>query len=408
MRNDLTKIECDFENKIVRATVRDETIEVREYMSLRDATDAVNFLSASKFIKIQRGDLKTRNQSFVNITGYKPNTFKKIWNKCMRKVWLDPVEKYYSKYCFSIATAVRRGSVQNYKKIHPLRVRAVHDSLELIKQCEKDNLQNLIPFIICFNKGPKELKKLFGKSDWKKICKNSHERNRLLTRPYLTQLEPDRVKVSLIKRKLEYPSVILRRGNKFRTDLMEREDIDYLHDKVGLTYKQIADGDGRRYYDILNDTKHMAEQLGKSFSIKWSLDKLEQKHSEYTEELMLKKDALSKEPFKYLNKVPFQEFEKDGITAKILKSKLEVKREGKLMHHCVGMYAEDCFNRSYSVWSVTDKEGIKYTLGCRVDLTGRMEYNQLYGVCNKVAPKNVEEFANKLILEFNKGIKEEG
>lgn len=27
---------------------------------------------------------------------------------------------------------------------------------------------------------------------------------------------------------------------------------------------------------------------------------------------------------------------------------------------------------------------------------------------NKVAPKNVEEFANKLILEFNKGIKEEG
>lgn len=407
MRNDLTKIECDFENKIVRATVRDETIEVREYMSLREATDAINFLAVSKHINIQRGDLKTRSQSFVNITGYKPSTFKKIWNKCMQKVWLDPVEKYYSKYCFSNASSFRRGSVQKFKEIQPYKLKAIHDSIDKINQCEKDNLQNLIPFVICFNKNPKELKELFGKSDWKKICKNSHERNRLLTRPYLTQLETDRVKVSLIKRKLEYPSVILRRGKNFR-NLMEQEEIDYLHDKVGLTYKQIAEGDGHRYYNILNDTKRMAEQLGKNFSIKWSLDKLEQKHNEYTEELMLKKDALSKEPFKYLNKLPFLEFEKDGITAKVLKSKLEVKIEGKKMHHCVGMYADNCFNRAYSVWSVTDKEGIKYTLGCRVDLTGRMEYSQLYGVCNKVAPKNVEEFANKLILEFNKGIKEEG
>ncbi|HYV39288.1 MAG TPA: PcfJ domain-containing protein [Gemmataceae bacterium] len=64
--------------------------------------------------------------------------------------------------------------------------------------------------------------------------------------------------------------------------------------------------------------------------------------------------------------------------------------EGRLMHHCVGTYAEPCAKRQTSIWSLTveNDQGCKPVLTVEVDLT-RRTICQIRGRCNRL-PKDHE------------------
>ncbi len=54
-----------------------------------------------------------------------------------------------------------------------------------MQQCRKDGIPHIIPLVGNFGKSPKELKEHFGSSNWKKICKNTYSRNKLLSKTSL-------------------------------------------------------------------------------------------------------------------------------------------------------------------------------------------------------------------------------
>ncbi len=69
---------------------------------------------------------------------------------------------------------------KGYRTAINYRLNNYYRNISLVEQAKKDGLQHLIPFVIAFEKSPKQLKKQFGKGIWKRLCMNSKTRNLLL------------------------------------------------------------------------------------------------------------------------------------------------------------------------------------------------------------------------------------
>lgn len=327
---------------------------------------------------------------FTEQFGITPSNFRKKLYAKMMKLWVDPVKKDAQKYCYG-----KMGWDHHLLK-------RLQDRKESLEQCKQDGLSNIEPLVFYFGKTPKELRELFGKSLWKSLCKNSMTRNILISK-YLASTLPvfisrdsfSAVLVEECKIAQQFPSSILKRGISS----------GYTLDDAGLwVFKQVGICKEKRKVHHLQllaaDTRRMAEHLGRAWNLQWSIEKMQEKHSEYADQINKKK--FSPEPYQHLENFKLKEFTLGEYSAILCLSPLQVVEEGQAMHHCVGSYSGLVASGRYLVYSVRKNGRRTSTLGVSV-VDGKYSENQHYAVCNTLVkdPEEIQLVA-ELLRDLNK------
>jgi hypothetical protein len=317
-------------------------------------------------------------KQFTKEYGMTPTAFRTIHNAIKTQQWIDPVRELSKRLCFGCT-----------RKPIPHLMSRLHNNLPLIEEAISDNLDNIVPFIFSHGASPKDLKKLYGKSLWKLLCKNSFTRNNLL------------VKV-VDKSFAYYSSIDLRKGvtilNQFPSTRLKRGATishRYPLNETGL-WLQRNKIEGSRFVHLYEDTYSMAVELGLTFKDSWGVAKMEERHKHFTDIVNAKK--YSPEPFLCYKDLPFREGVYKGYNITLLDNKLAIITEGKVMHHCVGSYADRSSKGEYLVYSIT-KDGVRTsTLGLRVSVTG-YSFSQHYGHCNAYITDSDEKAISSYILD---------
>lgn len=280
---------------------------------------------------------------------------------------------------------------------------------ELLQQCRKDGIANIIPIVAYFKKSPQELKKALGETTWKKLCKNTYSRNRLLFLRSDARLTP--VDWNVV------PSTILKSRTHFTPEvyswLIRTQDIPLKNYSKDYNIQREA--------SIYIDTQRMCIGAGETFNPNWSKRRMKEEHdrlSRMQQEIANRRQAERNAEYAKLLKVDFRELHKglevmefdSGVVAVPLVNMQQVQEEGSKMHHCVSSYASMCANGEYIVWHLT-KGSVETTLGITVQhenyifAVSKDKYTlqQHYGFCNaavedadlKAAAKSVVKMLNE-------------
>lgn len=276
---------------------------------------------------------------------------------------------------------------------------------ELLQQCRKDGIANVIPIVAYYGKSPQELKKVLGENKWKKLCKNSYSRNRLLFMKSNGRLTP--IDWS------EIPSTILKSRTKWMPDVYSwliRTQSKPLNEIAKTSFAVASDA------TMYNDTKRMCDYAGETFNPNWSKRRMKEEHdrlSRIQQEIANRRQAERDERYSKLLKIDFRELHEgletleipSGVVATPLVNMHQVQEEGSKMHHCVGSYAVMCAEELYLVWHLTKKD-VETTLGIRSNGKGKYTLDQHYGFCNAAVEdenlKMAADFVVKMLNEKNK------
>lgn len=285
---------------------------------------------------------------------------------------------------------------------------------ELLQQCRKDGIANVIPIVAFFKKSPQELKKALGETTWKKLCKNTYSRNRLLFMKSYARFTP--VDWNVV------PSTILKSSRTHFSPevyswLIRTQDIPLKNYSKDYNVQRDA-----IYY---LDTKRMCVQAGETFNPNWSKRRMKEEHdrlSRMQQEIADRRQAERNAEYAKLLKVDFRELHKglevmefdSGVVAVPLVNMQQVQEEGSKMHHCVGSYARMCAKGEYLVWHLT-KGSVETTLGITaqhdnyVIAMSKDKYNlqQHHGFCNAaVEDADLKVAANSVVKMLNEKNKE--
>jgi hypothetical protein len=285
----------------------------------------------------------------------------KLLAKCLNREFMEvlvaPIKKHTSRYCFNS----RRCDMKAVERISKLR--------PVLEQCEKDNIENVAPICLLLNGDPAHCKVILGKSLWKTLCKNSLTKNVLIYKQANPRSlldyghNPDDTIKTHIKLLNDFKSKYLKRGLRIIST-----EVRYF-DKYGLWVSKTGGS-----YNIAQDTSNMADRLNEKFSLKWTPTKMQKMHDQYSLALQRKREEeLLREQAEYGKQweavapyLPCQTIELDGYVATLIKTPLELHREGEAMHHCVGGYGSSVKCGDYLVYSIT-KDGERVsTLGLSV------------------------------------------
>lgn len=331
-------------------------------------------------------------KNFTSTYGVCPTRVVKIFNAAVFKNAIIPYKEYFSLFYRS-------------KSIDPTQFTKVVKNAELLEQATKDGQKNILPLILNQELPPQKLKSVLGKGVWKKLTRNSFHRNKIL------------VNYKDISEVMNYDFTALKIAYKHWSPKPGAHH--WLKRVVGVPYSKHKESDASMKLTTYLDTKDMAARLQLPFNEKWSLRKMEEKHTEYSrlqqrlaEQRRIVRDKDYAERLVKLKAIDLSTFykqttwEKDGVTATVLTTYERIVEEGSEMHHCVAGYAEHCLNKDYVVVSLTDGT-IRTTLGAHIDLgidsSCRFSENQHYGKCNsRVEDERFISLANEVITSLNK------
>ena len=269
---------------------------------------------------------------------------------------------------------------------------------ELMAQCEKDGIKNILPLVAKSGLSPMELKKVLGKTLWKSICKNSYTRNKQLSKYWL-----DGKQIDILKYRQSLRSGCMDTGPHG----MGQRMIDEIRAFSGVkSDKEMNSNEvflaNMRFW---SDTKF---ELREDFNPNWSLRRVREEHGKIIRirnEEDDRRRAERDEKYAKLLEVNIGDLHKglqeiifeSGVVAKPLLSLQEIKQEGRMMHHCVGTYAESSAQGNYLVWHLT-KDKQEATLGitvgqdflfsniekAMVEKGNSYHFQQMYGFQNKI------------------------
>ena len=278
-----------------------------------------------------------------------------------------------------------------------------------MQQCRKDGIPNIIPFVGKLGMSPQELKEYFGAAKWKKICKNSYSRNKLLANTSFLRNADENI-LNLRSNALKYvhndrcaiPMKLIddiRKSLKFKSYKSLHKNASYL-----------------RAYNIVADTV----QLVPDAKLTWSYRRFKEEHENmYKNESELRVKRRVAEDSEYRKKLDINfkdlhpwlepvEFE-TGVKAVPLLNMQGVLSEGSKMRHCVGSYAEMSARGEYVVWHLT-KDDVEATLG--VNVSHRLwegkkypyyTFQQMYGMCNTILEdRDFREAADWIVDTMNR------
>lgn len=272
---------------------------------------------------------------------------------------------------------------------------------ELLQQCRKDGIANIIPIVAYYGKSPQELKKVLGENKWKKLCKNSYSRNQLLFMKSNGRITP--IDWS------EIPSTILKSRTKWMPDVYSwliRTQSKPLNEIAKTSFAVASDA------TMYNDTKRMCDYAGETFNPNWSKRRMKEEHdrlSRIQQEIANRRQAERDERYSKLLKIDFRELHEgletiefsSSVVAIPLVNMQQVQEEGSKMHHCVGSYARMCAEGDYLVWHLT-KGDVETTLGISVSGKNKYTFSQHYRSCNSaVEDRDIENAAEVVVKMLN-------
>jgi hypothetical protein len=314
-----------------------------------------------------------------------PSAFMKVHNAIKTQQWIDPVRGLSKRLCFGFN-----------RKPNPSLMEKLHTHLPVIKEIQTDKIDNIIPISFFLGLTPKELKSTLGKGLWKKLCRNTFTRNLLIAKSsrlgYYNESVLERIEVLN-----QLPSSVLKRGYK--------SPVQFSEAGVWLCNNNLHKReDIRNIQHIFDDTRNMASQVGKKFTPeKWSLNKLREKHEEYSQ--IINDRKYSPQALPSMKNITIKEDKYKGYSINLLESPLLIRNEGSEMHHCVGSYVDRVAIGDYLVYSVTKDEKKTSTLGININkLAGKTTYSlsQQYGHCNSYVKGDEAEVAGYIIGKLNK------
>ena len=278
-----------------------------------------------------------------------------------------------------------------------------------MQQCRKDGIPHLIPFVGKFGKTPQELKKHFGTANWKKVCKNTYSRNKLLAGTCLKQEVHETIlnlKSSALKY-VHYDSQIL--PMKMIDDI--RKDLKLKSYKA--MYKNLS---YMRSFNIVHDTLRGVPYA----KLTWSYRRFKEEHAKMVQAQAIEASrarAERDEEYAKRLKINFKELHswiepvefESGVKAVPLMNMQEVILEGSTMRHCVGSYAERAASGEYAVWHLT-KGAVEATLGINAgyDLVTCKKYSfqQMYGKFNEIlSDEDFKKAADWIVDKMNSSAK---
>lgn len=275
--------------------------------------------------------------------------------------------------------------------IDPYRLKVVRKNIENINQTIEDGNSHILPFVVFTGKTTEDLKKEHGKGLWKRLCKNSHYRNKLIG---------ESLAVSAMA---NYPTSVIKMVNSFRhenqtfKEMMANWYTNYFKGKwTTLSHEDIINS-----YHYVKDTKQMAEQLGYEFKLNMDYASLKQLHDKYAE--AIRDRQYSSEPFDWLKDIPKQLNEGD-YSIVLLDNPRSIREEGDVMKHCVASYINLVARKEYLVYSVM-KNGEKVSTVGYYKTNDGWEIQQQYGKCNSRVQDYAEKFiALEMLNEINENL----
>lgn len=203
------------------------------------------------------------------------------------------------------------------------------------EQVIKDGLINILPYVVIFEKTPEELKELFGRGIWRRLCKkhlnyNIHLAGRFTTEGCFTRFK------SLCRNKLlSYKEVLM--VPNFESDEVERFIAWVRKNKIRTCPPKSC-----RVFIEWGDLSRMLPYLGRKPKERNKLKSLEGLHSfhnevveKYNIKKAMEKDTLREKKFPLIGSLT-KPIEFEGYTFTRLNSGAELLAEGTAMHHCVG------------------------------------------------------------------------
>lgn len=257
---------------------------------------------------------------------------------------------------------------------------------DIADQAIADGLNHLLPFILYTGAPPQELRKMYGKNLWQRLCQNAVSRNKLLiniTMSIVNGLFPGyREEVS--------SRDFLMHLNKMPTTALRRLYGNYMPDEPQF-YEWLANDLFHRQCSILEyfrqhmrrvhtirDTINMCQQLGIRFDPTWTFEQVQTMHDRHVRTIIRQEEKLSDEPFTWLEALtPLNLGDFEIIP---LKSPADLAEEGAIQHHCVKSYAPDVARQRYAVFAINGSE--RLTLGVR-RTDNYWSVDQLKGPCNQ-------------------------
>ena len=163
----------------------------------------------------------------------------------------------------------------------------------------------------------------------------------------------------------------------------------------------------------LDDMLQLAHKLDKKLNPNWGRKRMKEEHDIWSEELT--EILMSLEEVKKLKIADvYQEFARiSGY--QLLRTNVEVIREGKKQHHCVGGYLPSIESGNCAIFHVRGftLEVVKRNRYINYNMNGQkanredenhLQMNQFKGLRNVDAPAELKDEVNQMILEFNKSL----
>jgi hypothetical protein len=333
---------------------------------------------------------KEKNKQMTELLGVSPSKFAKMIKGAQYSLWIKGKEDLIYKY-----------GIRNKCRI-PLILDAITKHIDVIRQYQEDGLDNLVPLAICFGKSTKELKTIFGKGLWKKICSTCETRNKhimgICVNSYFT-LNHKR-QIDIVKRLFEMSSTTLKKGSlRLNRTYIFMDSYVWADAQLKANKELQQDRLFTDYCRLYRDTKTMADQVGESFNPGWSRSKMLKKHREFTDLFMLRK--YSKEPFVF-NCFVEPVIEKDNLRAVLIDSPYKLHLQGADQGHCVASYLQSIKSGKYLVYDIQEDGKTKSTLGISIKYNSDMnftnfEYDQHYAKYNERPEEHISDFS-KFVL----------
>lgn len=274
---------------------------------------------------------------------------------------------------------VRTGNMLRYDGRHwqsydSSLVALANSLLPYINEAERDGLYHLIPAILAHGASPQQIRAKIGRGSWRRVANNSVSRNLLIMRAALRC--PVKYRDDAFVRLLEMPSGIL-------PSVRHGADADEII-AARITPRKRRDEFFATLH-IVSDTRRM--MLPAEFNPEWGLARMRREHELATKAVM--QQRYSAKPF-----ASDWAFEKDGYSARLLTSQLDIATEGATQHHCVASYARIAAKGDYAVFRIDGKE--RATAGIR----GR-QVDQVYGACNAQVSDECLKFARMVASHYS-------
>lgn len=246
----------DKENKVIRFA----DMEFKRFKLYADAKKVLSDFQAWN-LPISGKHKNPAARAFSDKYGITASKFKAVFNAKMLNLWVDPIKEHANRFAYN-----SNGKLKDYM------VGIIWEMLPEIEQAKKDGIYNIVPWILHEGKNPQELKEHFGKSNWKKICKQTMTRNKMIAVSFRKRSHYN--EADSLDTALSMPSYLLKKGgnsafqwNQSTKYLIEQGIITYKFFDKRKTWNFNSERNATRVKNFYEDTKRMAGQLGKKLGL---------------------------------------------------------------------------------------------------------------------------------------------